>query len=277
MFLFFYNFILLSFSIFILSFFLLRLIFSKENIQSISEKFCLINKKRPKGEIIWINGVSIGEAKSGLTIANEILRISPNTTILFSTSTISAYKEIKKMNKQVILVFLPVDFNFLVKKFVSYWDPSFAFFMESEIWPNIIKELSRTKCKFIILNGRMSDKSFFWWKKFNLLTKEIFKQISFCATQDEISKERFKKLGTTNVSSAGNIKYLSSKLLVDNKKFLELERKIKTKNIITFFSTHKNEEKILIECSKHLKNSFKDLFFIIVPRHMKNLNTIVKN
>ena len=122
MFLFFYNFILLSFSIFILSFFLLRLIFSKENIQSISEKFCLMNKKRPKGEIIWINGVSIGEAKSGLTIANEILRINPNTTILFSTSTISAYKEIKKMNKQVILVFLPVDFNFLVKKFVSYWD-----------------------------------------------------------------------------------------------------------------------------------------------------------
>ncbi len=277
MFLFFYNFILLSFSIFILSFFLLRLIFSKENIQSISEKFCLINKKRPKGEIIWINGVSIGEAKSGLTIANEILRISPNTTILFSTSTISAYKEIKKMNKQVILVFLPVDFNFLVKKFVNYWDPSFAFFMESEIWPNIIKELSRTKCKFIILNGRMSDKSFFWWIKFNLLTKEIFKQISFCATQDEISKERFKKLGTTNVRSAGNIKYLSSKLLVDNKKFIELEKKIKTKNIITFFSTHKNEEKILIECSKHLKNSFKDLFFIIVPRHMKNLNTIVKN
>ena len=82
----------------------------------------------------------------------------------------------------------------------------------------------------------------FWWIKFNLLTKEIFKQISFCATQDEISKERFKKLGTTNVSSAGNIKYLSSKLLVDNKKFLELGKKNKNKKYNNFFSTHKNEE-----------------------------------
>ena len=277
MFLLFYNFVLISFSIFIVAFFFFRLILSKENIQSISEKFCLKNKKRPKGEIIWINGVSIGEAKSGLTIANEILKINPNAKILFSTSTISAYKEIRKLNKKVILVFLPIDFNFLIKRFVKYWNPNFAFFMESEIWPNIINELSQTRRKFIIFNARMSDKSFFWWNKFNLLTKEIFKQISFCATQDEISSERFKKLGASNVNFTGNIKFLSSKLLVDNKKLIELQKKLKKKNIITFFSTHKNEEKILIESSKHLKKYLKDLFFIIVPRHMKNLNIIVKN
>jgi len=277
MFLLFYNFILLSFSIFILAFFFLRLIFSKENIQSISEKFCLKNKKRPKGEIIWINGVSIGEAKSGLTIANEILKINSSAKILFSTSTISAYKEIRKLNKKVILIFLPIDFNFLIKKFVKYWNPSFAFFMESEIWPNIINELSQKKRKFIILNGRMSDKSFFWWKKSNLLTRGIFKQISFCATQDKISMERFKKLGITNAKFTGNIKFLSNKLLVDNKKLTKLKNIIKNKNIITFFSTHKSEEKIIIECSKYLKGTLKDLFFIIVPRHMKNLNMIVKN
>ena len=277
MFLLFYNFVLLSFSIFIFAFFFLRLVLSKENTQSISEKFCLINKKRPKGEIIWINGVSIGEAKSGLTIANEILKINPDAKILFSTSTISAYKQIKKLNKKVILVFLPIDFNFLIKRFIKYWDPGFAFFMESEIWPNIINELSQKRRKFIILNGRMSDKSFFWWSKFNLLTKKIFKQVNFCATQDELSAERFKKLGAPNVKFTGNIKFLSSKLLVDNKKFVDLKKKLKTKNIITFFSTHKNEEKVLIECSKHLKNNLRDLFFIIVPRHMKNLNIIEKN
>ena len=277
MFLLFYNFFLISFSTFIFAFFFSRLILSKESIQSISEKFCLKKKKRPKGEIIWINGVSIGEARSGLTIANEILKINPNAKILFSTSTISAYEEIKKLNKKVILVFLPIDFNFLIKRFINYWDPSFTFFMESEIWPNIINELNQTKRKFIILNGRMSDKSFFWWKKINLLSQNIFKQISFCATQDETSSERFKKLGASNVKFTGNIKFLSSKLLVDNKKLIDLQKKLKKKNIITFFSTHKDEEKILIECSKHLKKNLKDLFFIIVPRHMKNLNNIKKN
>ena len=103
MFFVFYNFLLIFFLPIILLFFLIRFFFSKETPQSITEKFFFSKRLRPKGKLIWINGVSIGEAKSGLTIAKELLVNNPHYNILFSTSTISAYQEIKKQKKESYL------------------------------------------------------------------------------------------------------------------------------------------------------------------------------
>ena len=207
MFLRFYNLLTILLSPLIILFFLLRFFFSKETSQSLLEKFVLKKKTRPKGKLIWINGVSLGEAKSGVTIAKEFLINKPHYTILLSTSTISAYKEISKQKEKIILVYLPIDYSFLVRRFIKHWMPDLTIFMESEIWPNIINELNNNKLRFTIINGRISDKSFFWWKTFNFLTKSIFQKISSCITQDEISSIRFKKLGVKTVKQGSNIKF----------------------------------------------------------------------
>ena len=143
----------------ILIYFLLRLLFSKESKQSIMEKFFFIKSKRPKGKVIWINGVSIGEAKSGLIVAEEILKKQPNTKILFSTSTQTAHQIISNLKKNIILVYTPIDINFVIQKFLNHWRPQQTIFMESEIWPNIISELSSKQISFTILNARMSKNS----------------------------------------------------------------------------------------------------------------------
>ena len=148
----------------------MRFFFSKETKQSIIEKFLFSKYPRPPGKLIWINGVSIGEAKSGLTIAKEFLVNRPDCNVLLSTSTISAYNEIAKQKEKIILIYLPIDIGFLIKKFIKHWKPDLTIFMESEIWPNIIKELDKNKLRFTILNARMSNKSFFWWKTFNFFT-----------------------------------------------------------------------------------------------------------
>ena len=75
----------------ILFFFFLRFLVSKETISSVLEKFSISRKKRPKGDLIWINGVSVGESKTGIAVAREIKKIKPDSSILFSTSTLSAY------------------------------------------------------------------------------------------------------------------------------------------------------------------------------------------
>ena len=111
MFLKFYNLLLIIFLPLIFIFFVMRFFFSKETSQSVFEKFFFLKKHRPNGKLIWINGVSIGEAKSGLTIAKEFLVNKPNCNILFSTSTISAYREMVKQKEQLILVYLPIDFR----------------------------------------------------------------------------------------------------------------------------------------------------------------------
>ena len=169
---------LILFLPFILIFFFIRFFLSKETAKSIREKFFFLKKSRPKGKLIWINGVSIGEAKSGITIAKEFLINKPNYNILFSTSTISAYQEIAKQKEKIILVYLPIDFEFLIKRFIKHWKPDLTIFMESEIWPNIIKGLSDNKLRFTIINGRMSDKSFFLWKTFNYFTLTLIKNIN---------------------------------------------------------------------------------------------------
>ncbi len=277
MFLKFYNLLLIIFLPLIFIFFVMRFFFSKETSQSVFEKFFFLKKHRPNGKLIWINGVSIGEAKSGLTIAKEFLVNKPNCNILFSTSTISAYREMLKQKEHLILVYLPIDLRFLIKRFVKYWKPDLTIFMESEIWPNIINELHNKKLRFTIVNGRMSDKSFFWWKSLNFFTRPMFSKISSCTTQDEISKNRFKKLGVKNVDCSSNIKFLSNKLSFEKKDHISLKKKLGKKTVITFFSTHKNEEMIIIDCFDVLSKTFKNLLFIIIPRHLKNSYGIEKN
>ena len=93
----------------ILLYFIVRFFLSKETVGSVFEKFCFKTIDRPKGKLVWINGVSIGEAKSALTVAEEIIKNNPNTIILFSTSTLTAYKTISKLKKEFILIYSPID------------------------------------------------------------------------------------------------------------------------------------------------------------------------
>ena len=153
----------------ILSFFFLRFLVSKETISSVLEKFSISRKKRPKGDLIWINGVSVGEAKTGIAVAKEIKKIKPNSSILFSTSTLSAYNLLSKSKNNFVVIFFPIDINFLIKRFLKYWNPSSAIFIESEIWPNIFYILKEKSIKLSVLNARISNTSFINWKRVSFL------------------------------------------------------------------------------------------------------------
>ena len=261
----------------ILIYFLLRLLFSKESKQSIMEKFFFIKSKRPKGKVIWINGVSIGEAKSGLIVAEEILKKQPNTKILFSTSTQTAHQIISNLKKNIILIYTPIDINFVIQKFLNHWRPQQTIFMESEIWPNIISELSSKQISFTILNARMSKKSFFIWKKMMFFSKKIFPIINYCFAQDEDSKNRFQILGVKNVKVMTNLKFLSPIQKIDTNKYRTLRKNLHKKIIITLFSCHEDEELILVNCYKKLKKKYDKLFFIIIPRHIHKKDKILNN
>ena len=262
----------------ILLYFYLRLLISKENKKSINEKFFFRKMSRPNGDLIWINGVSIGEAKSGLTVANEILKNNPKAKILFSTSTLTAYKQISVLKKKnILLIYSPLDINFLVKRFIKYWRPNLVIFMESEIWPNIIIETKKQNIKFKLLNGRISRRSFIIWKKIFFFSKNIFSKIDLCLVQEKIYQNRFQKLGIEDVKVSGNIKFLSDPPVVKFSDYLKLKKNLKKKFVITLFSSHEKEEINLINCHNDLKKKFKNLVFIIIPRHINKSSSIVMN
>ncbi len=264
------------FSLLIFFFFLVRLTISKEKIDSILEKFLLRCKKRPVGNLVWINGVSIGEAKTGLIIADQIKRINPGSQILFSTSTITSYNLISKMNKDYILIYSPIDINFVIKKFIKYWKPSSAIFIESEIWPNIFYHLKKNSIKLTLFNARISRKSFFKWDKISFFSKQVFELIDGCFVQDNESINRFAKLGVKKIKKIENLKFLSEELTFDKNKFLSFKNQLKNKRVVTLFSSHENEEEIFLECHNILSKKINNLFFIIIPRHINRVKRITQ-
>ena len=261
----------------IFSYFVLRFLFSKEDKNSLLEKFSFSKIKRPNGRVVWINGVSIGEAKSGITIAEEILKNNPNTTILFTTSTLTAFKVISDLKNDFIITFPPVDVNFIVRRFIRFWKPDLTIFIESEIWPNIISELKINNISFSILNGRISKRSYFFWKKISFFSKEIFSNINLCFVQNQESETYFKRLGVPNVRLISNLKFINSSNEIDKNEYLSLKKVLSKKLVITLFSSHEEEELVLIDCYNNLKNKFTNLLFIIIPRHVHKKKKIMLN
>ena len=117
------------------------------------------------------------------------------------------------------MIYLPIDIGFLIKKFITHWKPDLTIFMESEIWPNIIKELVKINLDLLFLMEECLRNLFFGGKLLTFL-QNVFRKVSSCTTQDEISKNRFKKLGVKNVECGSNIKFFNSKLIFKEKIFL---------------------------------------------------------
>ena len=193
---------------------------------------------------------------------------------MITSNTLSSSKIIEKFKfSKVIHQFFPIDTNFNCKKFINYWKPSVAFFIDSEIWPNTIINLSKKKIPIILLNGRITKKTFRRWKNFPKFSNFIFKKIDLSFACSNISKNYLKKLGVKNLKYFGNLKFSQS----ENEKivkFKKLEKFISSKKIWCASSTHFNEERLCGLTHKKLKEKYKNVLTIIIPRHIERTDII---
>ena len=118
---------------------IIRLIKKKEDIFRFREKFCIFSKKRGAGRLVWFHGASVGEIQSIVPIIEKLENESKIKKVLITSNTLSSSKIIKKLKfKKVVHQFFPIDTNYFSNKFLEFWTPSNAFFIDSEIWPNMI-------------------------------------------------------------------------------------------------------------------------------------------
>ena len=253
---------------------LIRLIKRKENIKRFVEKFGFFTKKRVSGKLIWFHGASVGEIQSIIPLIERLEKDRKINQILITSNTLSSSIIINKLNlRKTIHQFFPIDCNFISSKFLDYWKPSKVFFVDSEIWPNTINNLFRKKIPIILLNGRITKKTFNRWMKFSNFSKFVFSKFNFCLSANKESKKFLKKLGAKNVKFFGNLKFSQSEnqnIKVDKnlKKFL-LKR-----NSWCASSTHYNEEKFCGLAHLKLKKKYKNLLTIIIPRHVDRVDQI---
>ena len=123
---------------------IIRLFKKKEDLTRFKEKFCFFTKERGKGNLLWFHGASVGELQSIIPLVEKYEKRKDINKILITSNTLSSSKVIGKLKfKKVVHQFFPIDTNFHTKKFLNYWSPSAAFFIDSEIWPNTIINLEK--------------------------------------------------------------------------------------------------------------------------------------
>ena len=191
---------ILLYPIFVLVIYLRRF-FNKEDKIRFIEKISINENNLPKNKkIIWMHAASIGETNSIMPLIESILRENEEIFILLTSTTLSSSQLIKKKTfnfKNFDHRFFCIDSYFLVNKFLNTWKPEMAIFVDSEVWPNYILEISRRKIPLILLNGRISLKTFRKWKTIKNFSKKIFSCYDLCLSASSESENHLKSLGNT--------------------------------------------------------------------------------
>ena len=255
-------------------FIILRIFKNKEDKKRFVEKFSIPSEKRRNGLLIWFHACSVGEILSIVPLIKNYEKNNAVNQILVTTSTLSSSKVLKKFKfKKTIHQFYPIDHFIFVNSFLNYWKPNIAIFVESEIWPCMFKKLKIKDIPLILLNARITKKTFNRWLKFKNFTKSILENIKIAYPQNKETKLYLKKLGLKNYSEIGNMKfaeYDDAKQNLDRRLNVEL----KNKKFWIASSTHNSEEIFCAKTHMILKSKYNNLITIIIPRHIHRVKEI---
>ena len=252
---------------------LFRFIKKKEDPIRFKEKFCFFSKKRFKGRVIWFHGASVGELLSVIPLIEQLEKNKNISQILVTSNTLSSSKIFDNLKlRKTIHQFFPIDTNFHSKKFLEYWRPSNAIFVDSEIWPNMINNIKKKSISLILLNARITKKSFLRWKRFSKSSESLFKKFDACFVSNKESKKYLKLLKAKNINYIGNLKF--SQMQKEKNIDVSLKKKFLSRKIWCATSTHNGEEKICGQVHKRLKKKYQNLLTIIIPRHIERVKII---
>ena len=250
-----------------------RILKGKEDLKRVGEKFSIYSQKK-NNKKVWIHAASVGELMSIIPIIRKLEKNRKIKNILLSTSTTSSAKIFNKLKlKKTSHVYFPLDNNYIVKRFINYWQPKLAIFIDSEIWPNMFKNLYLKDIPIIIMNARITERSFNKWQIFPKFAKKVFGGISLALPQNLETLKYLKLLKVKNIKIAGNLKYYGQKNNQDHVTKL-LENKFRDFKVWCAASTHYNEEILIGKLHKKLKKKEKRLITIIIPRHISRTNEI---
>ncbi len=256
---------------------IIRILKKKEDKKRFIEKFSIISKKREKGNLIWFHGSSVGEILSIIPIVEKLEKNKLVKKILITSSTLSSSQILTKYNfKKTTHQFFPIDFTYFTNKFLNFWKPSIAIFIESEIWPSMFLGINKRSIPIVLMNARITEKTFKRWMKIESFSKNVFGKINFAYPQNRETYQYLKRLEVSKINFIGNLKFSESKLdekILINKKFY---KQFTNRKVWCASSTHADEE---LDCAKvhiNLKRKYKNLLTIIIPRHIHRTDEIIK-
>src|SRR5690242_5069452 len=243
-----------------------RLKLGKEDPERIGERRGITRNTRPQGPMIWIHGASVGEVLASAALIERLRAL--NMRILLTSGTVtSAAIVAKRFPRDVIHQYVPYDSPRYVARFLDHWRPSLALFIESDLWPNLILSSAARRLPMVLINGRMSQRSFPRWQRVHGTISALLEKFDVCLAQSQTDADRFATLGSRNVVVTGNLKLDVPAPPADANKLDMLMSMTRGRPVVVAASTHPGEEEILTETHRTLAGYFPGLLTVIVPRH----------
>jgi 3-deoxy-D-manno-octulosonic-acid transferase len=240
----------------------------REDRHRFRERLGYTHYSRPLGRLIWCHAASVGEAASLLTLIDALRVTYPDTSIVITTGTITSARMLeKRLPHGVIHQYVPVDRMPYVKRFLQHWKPDLALWVESELWPNTLAALKKNMVPTVLLNGRMSAKSFRNWSRFRSWSREVLSVFDLCLVQSEEAHARYLALGAESVQITGNLKYAVKPLTCDQNILEKLQQELRGRPLWGMMSTHRGEEEIALSVQQQMKVKWSNILTVIVPRH----------
>src|SRR5882757_3570666 len=244
-----------------------RLKQGKEDPERVDERRGLSPDTRPHGPLVWIHGASVGEVLAAAALIERLRAL--NLRILLTSGTVtSAAIVAERFPADIIHQYVPYDSPRYVTRFLDHWRPSLALFIESDLWPNLILSSAARRLPMVLINGRMSHRSFPRWRRVSGTISALLGRFDVCLAQSELDGERFAALGSRNVTVTGNLKLDVPAPPADTGKLERLMSMTRGRPVVVAASTHPGEEEILVETHKTLAGFFPGLLTVIVPRHV---------
>ncbi len=245
----------------------------KEDRARRSERYGYASAARPEGPLVWVHAASVGETNAMVPLIKEISR--RGITVLLTTGTVtSAAFARSRLEGEVIHQFVPLDLRPTVRRFLEYWQPDLALFAESEIWPTTIIELGERHIPQILVNARISDRSFRRWSMASNVASALFENLALVIAQSELDSARFQELGALPVLVSGNLKADSGLPEADPLSLNRARQQIGSRLTWAAISTFERVS-ALVWSSRAMKSRL-DLLTIIVPRHPDRADDIEK-
>ncbi len=243
-----------------------RLKQGKEDPTRVGERRGMSGDARPNGPLVWIHGASVGEVLAAAALIEKLRAL--NVRILLTSGTVtSAAIVAKRFPADIIHQYVPYNSPRYVARFLDHWRPSLALFIESDLWPNLILSSAARRLPMVLINGRMSQRSFPRWRRVSHTISALLGRFDVCLAQSRADAERFTALGSRNVVVTGNLKLDVPAPPADFNKLERLMSVTRGRPIVVAASTHPGEEEILLETHRTLAGFFPSLLTVIVPRH----------
>jgi 3-deoxy-D-manno-octulosonic-acid transferase len=243
-----------------------RLKQGKEDAARVDERRGISKRPRPDGPLVWIHGASVGEVLAAAALI-ERLRALKFSVLVTSGTVTSAEIVAKRFTPDIIHQYIPYDAPKFVGRFLDHWRPSLALFVESDLWPNLILSSAARRLPMVLINGRMSPRSFPRWQRASQTIGALLGRFDLCLAQSQTDAERFAALGSENVVVTGNLKLDVLAPPADSARLDRLLALTRGRQVVVAASTHPGEEEILIAAHQELARHVPGLLTVIVPRH----------